>query len=141
MFQLVRRKDYVFGYQVRASVVFFQKTVHRDHLEWLKTKLHAGYVRDRNDGMSEYTIVGIKPVRTTLELLQPFIRLKHLHAVLAFKIFEALPKRFTPERLITVGKLVDQFVQLNYSKRRTNTTQIIEKFFAEKTPVTIPRND
>ncbi|MCX6791682.1 MAG: hypothetical protein NT149_01440, partial [Candidatus Gottesmanbacteria bacterium] len=48
--QLVRRKDYIFGYQVRASVVFYQKTSQKKILRWLIHKLRCGYLRDRNDG-------------------------------------------------------------------------------------------
>ncbi len=139
MFQLVRRKDYVYGYQVRASIVFYQKTKHRDHLEWIKLKLKHGYVRNRNDGMSEYTIVGIEAVRETLRELTPFVRLKKPHAMLAARIFEALPKRFNPDRLMAIGKLVDEFKELNYSKRRRNTAETLRKFFEQ--PTANPRND
>ena len=59
MAQLVRRKDYIYGYQVRVSIVFYQKQVHQEILSWLKTKLNYGYIRQRNDGMAEYTIVGL----------------------------------------------------------------------------------
>lgn len=129
MFQLVRRKDYVFGYQVRASVVFYQKTIHRPHLEWLKSQFHVGYVRNRSDGMSEYTIVGIRYVKNVLDQLGPYVRLKRPHVELAFKIVEQIPKRFTSQSLLRIGKLVDQFKELNYSKRRTNTVATLEEFF------------
>jgi hypothetical protein len=131
MFQLVRRKDYVYGYQIRASVVFYQKKNHRDHLEWIKSKFQTGYIRDRSDGMSEYTIVGIAQVKEVLGLLKPYLRLKRPHAELAFKIIEALPKRFTPNALLRLGKLVDQYKDLNYSKRRQNTVEALETFFAD----------
>ncbi len=129
MFQLVRRKDYIFGYQVRASIVFYQKTKHRKHLEWLKNLFQDGYVRDRSDGMSEYTIVGVPPVKRALTLLKPHLRLKQAHAVLAFKIIKMLPKRYTSQQLLVVAALVDQFKELNYSKKRTNTLQTLEAFF------------
>ena len=68
MFQLIRRKDYRYGYQVRGSIVFYQKTVHADHLRWLQMKLGGlGYVRNRNDGMTEYTIVGLSDVVPVLQ--------------------------------------------------------------------------
>ena len=139
MFQLVRRKDYVYGFQVRASVVFYQKTKHRDHLEWIKRQLKYGYIRDRKDGMSEYTIVGIEAVRETLRQLAPFVRLKKPHVMLAIRIFETWPKRFNPERLMAVGKLVDEFKELNYSKRRRNTAETLREFFDQ--PTVNPCND
>lgn len=129
MFQLIPRKDYVFGYQVRASIVFYQKTKHRKHLEWLQNKFRVGAIRNRNDGMSEYAIVGIPPVGSVLRLLQPYLRLKQSHVQLAFKIMKAMPKRYTPDRLLALGKLVDRFKELNYSKRRVNTTKTLERYF------------
>ena len=139
MMQLVRRKDYVFGYQVRASIVFYQKTKHRPHLEWLKRKLKYGYVRDRNDGMSEYTIVGIRQVREILVLLEPYVRLKRKQIALAHRICEKIPKRVTPKSLIAIGKLVDRYAELNYSKKRTNTSEVLQCFIDKR--VTFPRND
>lgn len=145
MFQLVFRKDYVYGYQVRASIVFYQKTDHRDHLEWIKGRLKYGYIRDRTDGMTEYTIVGLRSVQEILQMLEPYLRLKKPHAARAFEIFRILPKRFTPTSLLAVGTLVDSFKELNYSKRRTNTVRALEKFFVHKYlkefAVTFPRND
>lgn len=132
MFQLVRRKDYVFGYQVRASIVFYQKSLHRSHLEWIKSLFKYGYVRDRNDGMSEYTIVGIPYVHEVLVMIRPYLHLKKAHADLALEIIKALPKRFTPDRLVSIGKLVDKFQVLNYSKRRKNTVKTLEAFFASQ---------
>src|SRR3989338_3228438 len=112
MFQLIRRQDYRYGYQVRASVVFYQKTVHADHLHWLQGKLGGlGYVRNRNDGMTEYTIVGLSNVVPVLQLLQPFVRLKREHIAVALKIAKLLPryKRLDDELLLRVSKLVDSF--------------------------------
>ena len=76
MYQLIRRKDYKYGFQIRASIVFYQKTMYRSHLEWLKSIFNEGYVRNRNDDMSEYTIVGIDSVKRVLKLLKPYIKLK-----------------------------------------------------------------
>ena len=56
-FQLVRRRDYVYGYQIRVSVCFYQSTRGKAGLEWLKEQLGCGYLRDRAGDMSDYTIV------------------------------------------------------------------------------------
>ncbi|OGH93720.1 MAG: hypothetical protein A2538_02440 [Candidatus Magasanikbacteria bacterium RIFOXYD2_FULL_41_14] len=138
MFQFIRRKDYVNGYQVRASIVFYQKDIHVAHLRWLKTKLNSvGYVRIRNDNMAEYTIVGIQLVLQILEQLSPYLRLKKSHVDVARKIANLLPRyqRLDKKLLLKVGKYIDQFQQLNYSKRRRNTTMAVRKFFDT------PRND
>ncbi len=139
MFQLVRRKDYIYGYQVRVSVVFYQKKSHIDHLYWLHKKCGKGYVRVRNDGMAEYTIVGIQSVMDLLVQLKPNLRLKKPHVLLAEEIAKRLPRytRLNQELLLDVSQLIDQYTHLNYSKRRTNTTATLQAFFSQK----IPRND
>ena len=131
MFQLVRRKGYRFGFQVRASIVFYQKTIHARHLQWLQTKLGGfGYIRHRNDDMTEYTIVGLTNVIPILEQLKPFVRLKRQHINVALEIAKLLPryKRLDDELLLRVSKLVDQYGSLNYSKRRRNTSKELKAF-------------
>ncbi len=137
MFQFIRRKDYVYGFQVRASIVFYQKEKHIAHLEWLKGLLGPGYIRQRNDGMAEYTIVGIHLVMEILNMLQPYLRLKRAHVDVAKKIAALLPRyqRLDKQLLLKVGRLIDQFKELNYSKRRINTTEVVRAFFDT------PRND
>lgn len=135
MAQLVRRKDYVYGYQVRLSIVFYQKTNHRDHLEWLKTKLRYGYVRNRNDGMSEYTIVGLKEVGTILKELLPYLHLKKTLAGLAMRIAK-MPKKPTVKELLKYAAMVDASAEFNYSKKRTNRASTLETFLKEHLPVT-----
>ena len=89
MFQLVRRKDYIYGYQIRASIVFYQKTNNRVILDWLKSKLSRGYIRQRNDDMTEYTIVGKDYVVETLHMLFPFYDLKRNMRALLFRSHES----------------------------------------------------
>ena len=130
MLQLIYRHDYVLGYQIRASIVFYQKTKYKDFLYWLKKKLKDGYIRDRNDGMSEYTIVGFKPVKKVLKLLQSYIKLKKEQVKIALDVINQTPggKKYTPELLLKLAKEVDKFAYLNYSKRRTNTSIKVEEF-------------
>ena len=91
MAQLVRRKDYIYGYQVRVSIVFYQKQNHQEILQWLKGKLKYGYIRQRNDGMAEYTIVGFKEVEAVLKLLEPYLRLKRVLAGKVLKLIQVHP--------------------------------------------------
>ena len=136
MLQLVYRHDYVFGYQIRASIVFYQDIRNRSFLEWLKKKFgYVGYVRNRNDGMSEYTIVGVKAVTNTLKLFKSHLRLKKKQANLALKVLKQMPERdckLTSKKLLRLSKLVDGFSKLNYSKRRTNTSAKVEEFLKSK---------
>jgi intein-encoded DNA endonuclease-like protein len=132
MLQLVFRHDYVLGYQIRASIVFYQKQIKSNFLFWLKKKLKDGYIRNRNDGMSEYTIVGVSPVTRVLKLLYPFLKLKRDAAKIALGVLKQMPgtgHRMKPDLLLTLSKEVDKFAFLNYSKRRTNTSDKVREFF------------
>jgi hypothetical protein len=134
MLQLIFRHDYVLGYQIRASIVFYQDTRYRNFLEWLKEELSYGYVRDRNDGISEYTIVGLEPARKVIQKLSPYLKLKSPQARLAIKVIDEIlkEKKLTPAKLVFLARKVDYFAKLNYSKKRTNTSQVVEKFLKSK---------
>ena len=137
MLQLVYRHDYVLGYQIRASIVFYQKQQYRWFLSWLQDQFGGiGYIRNRNDGMSEYTIVGIGDVKKVLTLLLPYLRMKKPQAQLALKVISQMPgsgRKMTKEKLLTLSKDVDRFLELNYSKRRTNTSKKLKAYLASHT--------
>lgn len=131
MLQLVYRHDYVLGYQIRASIVFYQNSRYQDFLIWLKKKLGHGYIRARKDGVSEYTIVGIEPVQKVLRLLYPYLRLKKKQAKLTLKVLPKMPGRgrdMKPKLLLKLSYEVDKFADLNYSKKRTNTSKVVKDF-------------
>lgn len=131
MAQLVRRKDYKLGFQIRTSIVFYQKTDHQDILLWLKRQLQHGYIRHRNDGMTEYTIVGFREVEYVLKLLVPFLRLKKVLAKQVLEIIATHPKKMTAKKLLTMSKHVDKTATFNYSKKRTNTQETVEDYLKD----------
>lgn len=133
MAQLVARKDYKLGYQIRVSIVFYQKTDHQDILFWLKQQLGYGYIRARRDGVSEYTIVGFREVEYVLILLYPFLRLKKNLAKQVLALIKQHPpqRQMTKKRLITLSRLVDKTADFNYSKKRTVTTESVISFFKQ----------
>ena len=128
MAQLVRRKDYIYGYQIRVSLVFYQKQSHQEILTWLKAKLKDGYIRQRNDGMAEYTIVGLKEVEKVLRLLYPYLRLKKVLGKRVLALIQSHPEKMTAEEIVRLSKLVDQTASFNYSKKRTNTCETVKSF-------------
>lgn len=132
MAQLVYRKDYRLGYQIRTSVVFYQKANHQDFLFWLKEQLDYGYIRMRNDGMSEYAIVGFREVEHVLTLLYPFLQLKKDLARDVLRIINShtTQRKMTAPKLISLSKLVDKTAEFNYSKKRTNTTATVVSFLS-----------
>ena len=128
MAQLVRRKDYIYGYQIRTSIVFYQKSRNDRILHWLKSLLDIGYIRYRNDDIAEYTIVGFKEVKVVLEMLLPYLRLKKELAGQVIDLIDAHPKNMTPKDLIRLSKLVDKTATFNYSKKRTNTSKVVQQY-------------
>ena len=135
MLQLIYRHDYKLGYQIRASIVFYQKTQYKDFLFWLKDKLITGYIRDRNDGMSEYTIVGVEPVNEIIDLVYPYLRLKRKQAEVSKLVISKMPetgREMTPKLLLKLSSQVDKFAYLNYSKKRTNTSEKVREFLLSK---------
>jgi hypothetical protein len=96
-FQLVRRSDYLYGYQIRASVCFYQSTRGKAGLEWLKEQPGCGYIRDPAGAMSDYTIVGWSSVRRVLELVQPFVVFKREQVDRALEILSRLETAQSPE--------------------------------------------
>lgn len=137
--QLVHRKDYRLGYQIRISVVFYQKTTHQEFLLWLKKQLNFGYIRARRDGMTEYTIVGLREVELVLTLLYPFLRLKKNLAGDVLKIIKSHPKqrKMTKAQLIKLSALVDKTARFNYSKKRTVTSAKVITFL-ERQKISVP---
>ena len=133
MAQLVRRKGYKLGFQIRTSIVFYQKSNHQDFLLWLKKQLDYGYIRHRKDGMTEYTIVGMEQVKNVLILLHPFLHLKKELARDVIKLIELHPSKtkMTQEKLVQLSYLVDKTALYNYSKKRTNVSSTVIAFLSE----------
>ena len=126
-FQIVPRKDYKQKFQIRSSIAFYQKTEFTQILEWLKSIFGTGYIRHRKTGISDYTIVELKEVKRTLQLLQPYVRLKKNQINLGLEIINRLENKKSKEDFLEICKLVDKFKELNYSKKRKITHEIVSK--------------
>ena len=131
-FQLVGRKDYRYGYQIRTSVAFYQKTKNQQILHWLKSQFESGYIRHRKTGISDYTIVEPAEVGRILRLLGPYVRLKKDHVTLGLQILERLPLINNPDKFLNLCCLVDRFQDINYSKKRTITSKTVEDFLRSR---------
>jgi hypothetical protein len=127
-FQLIRKKDYCLGFQIRTSIAFYQKTENEHILLWLKDRFGSGYIRRRKTGLSDYTIVEAGEVRRILKLLQPYVRLKTEHVRLGLEILERFPLSGDATTMIELCRLVDRFRNINYSKKRTVTSLDVEAF-------------
>jgi hypothetical protein len=127
-FQLVRRRDYLYGYQVRCSLAFYQKTNNVAILEWLQSIFKKGYIRHRKTGISDYTIVEPGEVKNVLVMLEPYVRLKREHVLLAMRILEKLNQVSCADDFLQICEMVDRFKELNYSKKRRISSDEVRKF-------------
>ena len=74
--QIVKGKDYKYGFRIRVSIGFYQKKDKYWFLLKLKKLLKYGTTRIRKDNMAEYVITGSGPVKQILLLLEKFLVLK-----------------------------------------------------------------
>ncbi len=117
---------------------FLSKTKNNQILYWLKNYLSCGYIRHRKTGISDYTIVEPKEVKRILKQIEPYVILKKKHVELSFQILDRLPKVTDTIKFLELCQLVDSFKNINYSKKRQITSEIVEKFLRKQellTPV------
>jgi hypothetical protein len=117
---------YVYGYQIRVSVFFFQNTRGNAGLVWLKEQLGCGYIRDRAGQMSDYTIVGKSCIKRVLELVQPFVVFKREQVERCLGFLSRFGNELTPAEFLECARLVDAFATLNYSKRKVIDSRCVE---------------
>ena len=130
-FQLVRRRDYLFGFQVRCSIAFYQKSEKAEILEWLRGIFKTGYIRHRKTGISDYTIVEPEEVKSILLMLEAYVRLKREQIALGVKILEKLRRSSDANSFLEVCRMVDRFKELNYSKKRTIRSTEVQRFLEQ----------
>ena len=99
-------------------------------LEWLKEQFGSGYIRHRKTGISDYTIVESKEVKKILSLLRPYVRLKKRHVELGLEIINKLENKKSDEDFLDICKLVDKFKEINYSKKRSNTYEVVRRILS-----------
>ena len=81
-----------------------------------------GYIRERNDGILEYVINRQAEIQTFLKAIYPYLVLKREQAKLMLKILEKKKMVKSQKEFNQLAQLVDQFRNLNYSKKRKRYT-------------------
>lgn len=129
--QIVKRNEYKNLFQIRVSIVLFQKTIrHWFLLEWLN-KLKVGSLRKRNDSMSELAIVNTAAVKILLLQLLPYLQIKKATAKLVIEIIDKLDQVKDRSDFLEVCKLVDKIAEFTDSKKRTITSDTVRKAYLE----------
>ena len=126
-FQLVRQKEYRFGYYIRASMSFTQSTCARSGLEYLQRLIRGGYLRDRGTGMSDLVITSRPLLSDLLFEVEPYVVFKKRHVSAALRLMPQIRPRMKPEEFLQVAKAVDDFASLNYSKSKRISAANVEQ--------------
>ena len=140
-FQLVRQKEYRFGYYIRASVSFSQSTTARAGLETIQVLLGGGgYLRDRGTGMSDLVITSQPLLLDLLKAVEPFVIFKREHVRRALNLLPRLNRLRDPIEFLQLAREVDAFATLNYSKSKRISAVDVEQHLRSK-GVLCPCND
>lgn len=116
--QIVYRGDYKLKYQIRVTFTLFQTSKRHFLMLDVQKLLKCGTVRNRNDGMSEFCIVGHEKLKPVLQKILPYLKLKRKQALLVLEIIEKLPYTKDPNVLLEVASLVDKVGLLTDGKLR-----------------------
>ena len=131
-FQLVRQKQYRFGFYARASLSFSQSTSARAGLEQIQRLVGGGYLRDRGTGMSDLVVTS-RPLITSLLLeMEPYVRFKERHVHEGLKLITKIRPRMDPEEFLQVADAIDAFSSLNYSKTKRISAKDVRELLSSK---------
>ncbi len=140
-FQLVKQKEYRFGFYIRASISFSQSTSARQGLETIQTLLGGGgYLRDRGTGMSDLVITSRPALLRILQEVEPYVIFKQQHVRRALELLPQLDRVKDPQVFLHLAREVDAFATLNYSKTKRISAVDVERHLRSK-GVLCPCND
>jgi LAGLIDADG DNA endonuclease family protein len=131
-FQLVRQREYKFGFYIRASMSLSQSTSARSGLENIQQMIGAGYIRDRGTGMSDLVITSRQVLQQILAEVEPFVIFKRTHVRRARRLLERIRPRMNEEEFLEMAREVDAFATLNYSKSKRIFAADVEQHLRSK---------
>ena len=129
--QLKRNSTYKYDFQIAPSVVFYQKDNGEKGLPEIYEKINLGHLRYRNDGMVELIISDKKSIRLLLSNVMKFLLLKKKQAQLMLTILKRMEVIKTKRDFISVAELIDDYRNLNYSRKRTVDSQVVKNHLKE----------
>ena len=129
MAQIVKGNNYKYGYTIRVTLCFYQKTTRHWFLLKLEKLLGKEWkIRKRNDGMSELYITGFTLVKNFLTVLHPYFRLKPRLAKLVLEIIDEYSQVQTEADFLEVCKKIDKTAEYTDSKKRKNTYSSVKAY-------------
>ena len=120
--RLKPNKSYQYGFQVSPYVIFFQSSKNRKSFESLCSLVGFGYMRERKDGILEFTVGRKNDIKQFLSMVKPYVILKKKQVDLMEVILERKEKVNNKNDFVKLMNLIDSFRELNYSKKRIKHT-------------------
>ena len=114
--------SYRYGFQVAPYIILFQSAKDRSRFEEVCSLIGLGYIRERKDGILEYTINRIDSIQEFLKAVKPFVILKKKQVALMMDILDQKKKVESSKDFSVLMKMIDSFRELNYSKKRKHRT-------------------
>ena len=116
--RLKPNSTYRFGFQMIAYVAFFQSGKHREEFEKVCKLIPYGMMRIRKDGILEYTISKQDEITEFILHIKDYLVMKKPQAELALEVMKLRKDIQTQKDFNVLMKKIDQFRELNYSKKR-----------------------
>ena|SRR6056297_2363964 len=104
-----------YNYQISPFVILFQSGKEKESFKEICSLIKYGYLRERNDGILEYTINRQDEITEFLQLIKPYLVLKKKQAELMIKILKQKKEIKTKDDFVKLVELVDRYRELNYS--------------------------
>ena len=120
--RLKPNETYKYGFQVEPYIVLFQSAQNKKNFEKLCSIIPFGKMRERKDGILEFTINKIADIREFLKLIGPFVILKRAQVDLMIRILDKKSAVESKNDFLRLMSLIDEFRNLNYSKKRKYRT-------------------
>ena len=110
--------SYKYGFQIAPSVILFQSAKDKENFLKVCNLIGLGYVRERNDGILEYTMNRKEAILKFLQLIRPYVIMKAEQVKLITRILVLKERVSTRQDFRELMIVVDRFRELNYSKKR-----------------------
>ena len=109
---------YRYGFQVAPYIVFFQSQKSEENFKKICSLVELGYLRRRNDGILEYIIGRQEAIIEFLKMIKPYVIRKEKQVALMTEIIGKKKSVKNQTDFNELAQLIDQFRELNYSKKR-----------------------
>jgi len=109
---------YRYGFQIAPYIVLFQSAKDEIHFQKICKLLSCGYLRNRKDGVLEYTIGRREEILSLIKAIKPYLILKRRQANLLEEIFRKKDLVKNAKDFSQLMNLINKFADINYSKKR-----------------------